>query len=76
MTSIITGAAAAAHSTAASLLAASPIKVGDKLPAVKVKEDDPESKVEIHNVNGKVLIVSLLSEYRRDTPSTPYMRPI
>jgi Redoxin len=59
MSSIIAGAAAAAHSTAASLLSSLPIKVGDQLPDVAVKEDDPETKVHIHKINNeKILIVS------------------
>ena len=58
MSSIITGAAATIHSAAVSILSASPIKTGDQLPMVKVKEDDPENKIDIHNISGKILIVS------------------
>lgn len=58
MSAIIAGTAAKAHSVAASILAASPIKVGDNLPAAPVKEDSPDSKTDIHNIDGKILLVS------------------
>jgi len=51
--------AGAAHSAAATILAASPIKVGDQLPAVKVKEGGPTETIEIHNVPGKIVIIGL-----------------
>jgi len=59
MASIVTSAAAAAHSAAASLLAASPIKVGDQLPAVEVKEGAPDKKIAIHNIPGKIVIIGV-----------------
>ncbi|KAG8215792.1 hypothetical protein J3R82DRAFT_7700 [Butyriboletus roseoflavus] len=42
MASLITGAARAAHSAAASVLVVRQIGVGDEIPALNVKEDNPE----------------------------------
>jgi hypothetical protein len=61
MAAVISGVAEAAHAAAANLLAASPIKVGDQLPKVDVKEDDPETKIKITDNAGKILIVRLSS---------------
>lgn len=61
MAGIMTQAAKAAHATAASLLSASPIKVGDKLPLGKVKEKGPtaEEAFDLGKVAGKIVIVRL-----------------
>ncbi|KZT38414.1 Redoxin [Sistotremastrum suecicum HHB10207 ss-3] len=59
MASIVNSLATSAHSAAASLLAASPIKVGESLPDVPVKEDNPEEKISIHNIPGKIIIVGV-----------------
>lgn len=56
MASILTGTARAAHSTAASVLAAGQIDVGGEIPAVTVKEDDPEKSFKL-DLSGKNIIV-------------------
>jgi len=62
MTSIVSSVAVAAHAAAANLLAASPIAVGDKLPVVEVKEDDPETKINIP-ITGKIVIIGVPGAY-------------
>ncbi|KIJ67399.1 hypothetical protein HYDPIDRAFT_25854 [Hydnomerulius pinastri MD-312] len=42
MASILTGAASAAHSAAATVLSAAQITAGEEIPSKSVKEDDPE----------------------------------
>jgi len=60
MTSILTGTAKAAHSTFASLVAASPIKVGDPIPEIGLKESSPtESSVKLNSLPGKIIIVGV-----------------
>ncbi|EGN91670.1 hypothetical protein SERLA73DRAFT_192164 [Serpula lacrymans var. lacrymans S7.3] len=58
MTSIITGAAQAAHSAAASLLSTVQIEVGDPIPAKIVKEEDPERSFAL-DLKGKNIIVGV-----------------
>ena len=57
MTSILTGAAQAAHSAATHLLAHAQIVPGAPLPPQAVKEDNAEHQILIHNLKGKILIV-------------------
>ncbi|KAN0078232.1 Redoxin domain containing protein [Tylopilus felleus] len=57
MASILTGTARAAHSTAASVLAAGQIDVGGEIPAVTVKEDDPEKSFKL-DLSGKNIIIN------------------
>ncbi|KLO16871.1 Redoxin [Schizopora paradoxa] len=65
MAGIMTQAAKAAHATAASLLSASPIKVGDKLPLGKVKEKGPtaDDAFDLGKVGGKIVIVGIPAAY-------------
>lgn len=56
MASFLTGAARAAHSAAAGILARGQIGVGDDIPALKVKEDDPEKSFTL-DLSGKNIIV-------------------
>lgn len=59
MSSAIASIATAAHSAAVSLTAVSPIKPGDAIPSVAVK-DENGNKITLHDVPGKILIVCLL----------------
>lgn len=61
MASILTGTARAAHSAAASVLAAGQINVGDKIPALNVKEDNPEKSFEL-DLSGKNIIVRVVPD--------------
>ena len=56
MTSILTSATRAAHSAAAGILAATQISVGDEIPAVNIKEDNPEKSFTL-DLSGKNIIV-------------------
>jgi len=58
MSSAIGSIATAAHSAAVSLTAVSPIKPGDVIPSVAVK-DENGSKITLHDVPGKILIVGV-----------------
>ncbi len=57
MSSILKGAADTAHAAVASLFAAAEIKVGDAIPSVEVKEDNPTSTISLANLAGKNIIV-------------------
>jgi peroxiredoxin len=58
MTSILTGAAQAAHSAITGILAHNQIEPGQHLPAQCVKEaGDADKEILIHNLKGKILIV-------------------
>lgn len=56
MASILAGAARAAHSAVASVLAAGQVGVGDEIPALNVKEDNPEKSFKL-DLSGKNVIV-------------------
>jgi hypothetical protein len=56
MASIITGAARTAHSAAASILAPDQISVGDEIPALNIKENNPEKSFTL-DLSGKNIIV-------------------
>ncbi|KAI9569979.1 Redoxin-domain-containing protein [Boletus coccyginus] len=58
MTSILTGAARAAHSAAATVLSAGQISVGDEIPAVNVKEDNPDQPFTL-DLSGKCIILGV-----------------
>ncbi|WVR03659.1 hypothetical protein IAU60_000654 [Kwoniella sp. DSM 27419] len=57
MASILQATAQAAHSTFASLVSASPIKVGDAVPDVEVRINDLEDKVNFSKLTGKNVLV-------------------
>lgn len=59
MASILTSAARAAHSAAASILSAGQISVGDEIPALKAKEDNPEKSFTL-DLSGKNIIVRVV----------------
>jgi len=59
MADIITKGAEIVHSAVASLAAVSPIKIGHELPAIPVKEGDPNSLTSIHNLPGKIILVGV-----------------
>jgi len=63
MTSIISTAAQAAHTVAASILAHAPIQVGQNVPVAEVKEDSPE-KAERLVLKGKNILVWLRLSFR------------
>ena len=65
MASILTGAAKAAHSAAATVLSAVPLQVGDPIPSKMVKEDDPERPITL-DLAGKNVIVSVSLPPRRN----------
>ena len=58
MADIISKGAEIIHSAVSSLAAASPIKIGQELPPIPVKEGDPNSLTSIHNLPGKIILVS------------------
>jgi len=58
MSSTIGSIATAAHSAAVTLTAVSPIKPGDAIPSVAVK-DENGNKITLHDVPGKILIVGV-----------------
>ncbi|KAH7886631.1 Redoxin-domain-containing protein [Phlebopus sp. FC_14] len=58
MASILTGAARAAHSAAATVLAAAQITAGEDIPLKNVKEEDPEKSV-ILDLSGKNIILGV-----------------
>ncbi|KAF8451977.1 Redoxin-domain-containing protein [Boletus edulis BED1] len=58
MASILTGAARAAHSAVASVLAAGQINTGNEIPAVNVKEDNPEKGFTL-DLSGKNIILGV-----------------
>ena len=68
MASILTGAARVAHSAVANVLAASQISVGDEMPALNLKEDDPEKCVTL-DLRGKNIIVRACTISRDESTS-------
>jgi peroxiredoxin len=58
MASIITGAARTAHSAAASILAPDQISVGDEIPALNIKENNPEKSFTL-DLSGKNIILGV-----------------
>ncbi|KAH7919676.1 Redoxin [Leucogyrophana mollusca] len=58
MASILTGAARAAHSAAATMLSAAQITVGEPIPAKPVKEEDPERAITL-DLTGKNIIIGV-----------------
>ncbi|KAF8550703.1 Redoxin [Imleria badia] len=58
MASILTGAARVAHSAASNVLAAGQIRVGDEIPALSVKEDNPEQSFTL-DLRGKNIILGV-----------------
>lgn len=61
MASLLAGAARAAHSAAASVLAVGQISVGDEIPARNIKEDNPEKSFTL-DLSGKNIIVRVFSD--------------
>ena len=60
MENIINKGTEIAHAALASLASASPIKIGQELPHIPVKEGDPTSSISIHNLPGKIILVSTI----------------
>ncbi|KAF8326681.1 Redoxin-domain-containing protein [Cantharellus anzutake] len=59
MANIIAKATEVAHSAAVSLATVSQIKIGQELPPVPLKENEPNSSVSIHNLPGRIILVGV-----------------
>lgn len=56
MASVVSSIASAAHSAAVAVTSYAPIKPGDALPAVAVKDEEMKP-ISLHDIPGKIVIV-------------------